>query len=92
MPIQQDIGRAALCGVDAKFAQLGDIGQACVTSRTQDRIGGDWRSYGGLVVDATQENQSQQHHKILLQQQRYLRAGRQELVRFIAWVKEEFQQ
>lgn len=57
-----------------------------------DRVGGDWLSYGGMVAGAQQENQPQEHHKILLQQRRYLRAGRQELARFIAWVKEEFQQ
>ncbi|MGH8590756.1 MAG: hypothetical protein ACREXX_15940 [Gammaproteobacteria bacterium] len=57
-----------------------------------DRVGGDWTGYGGLVAEVRQDDQRQVHHKILLRQRRYLRAGRQELVRFIAWVEKEYQQ
>lgn len=52
----------------------------------EERVGGDWLKYGGLVGDEEGE-----HHKIFLRQFRYQRDGRLELVRFIEFRKEAFE-
>lgn len=52
----------------------------------EDRVGGDWLKYDGLVGDEKDE-----HNKIFLRLFRYLRGGRLELVRFIEFQKETFE-
>lgn len=62
-------------------------GQTVQWRPNEERVGGDWLKYDGLVG-----NEEVEHHKIFLRQFRYLRGGRLELLRFTKWVKEGFEQ
>jgi hypothetical protein len=62
------------------------IAQTLQWRPNEERVGGDWLKYDGLVGDEEDE-----HHKIFLRQFRYLRGGRLEMVRFIEFQKEAFE-